>query len=322
MRVLLAMGPSDERERIRSSLWAGGFDDVREAACSQDAIAALDGAGAQASPADVVLLDMALEDADGVETCANIRLLPGHRETPIVVMASPGDVQSLSQAFVAGASDYLFRPFHDVELLARMRSIARNKVQFDRRRGYERELQRLRRPGSIWRGGEGPALDSETGLPGRHVLTESLNWHGQREDGARIAVIVAQIDALTSYRHLCGPDETSGMLRRVTTALGREPASLDRYLIAFDTGSFAIVAAPSDDSEFQRADALRRRVLDLRIPHMESALRETLSVSVGLSCGRRSGREAVSQLLPNAIRAAEQAAAEGGNRVVCVDDMT
>ena len=321
MRVLVAADSSDERDRIRSSLRVGGFDDVFDARNSTDAMAALDVAPTDGLAIDAVLLDLALSDADGVETCATIRLLPRHKETPIVVMASPGDVQTLSQAFVAGASDYLFKPFHDVELLARMRSIMRNKVQLDRRRSYERELQRLRRPGSIWRDGEGPVIDAETGLPGRHVLTEALNWHGQREDRTRISVMVAQVDALTSFRHLYGPDKTGAMLRRVTEALGRETGRLDQLLIAFDAGSFALVSAPDAIDDFVHADDLRKRIAALRIPHMESAVRDFVSVSIGISAGPRKSREVVSQLLPNAIRAAEQAAAEGGNRVVCVDDI-
>ena len=320
MRILLAMEPNDDRERIRAALRTGGFDSVQDAATSNDALATLGGNADVAEPADAVLLDMGLADPDGVETCATIRLLPRHRETPIVVMASPGDVQGLSQAFMAGASDYLFKPFHDIELLARMRSIMRNKVQFDRRRTYERELQRLRRPGSIWRGGEGPVIDAETGLPGRHVLAEALKWHGECEDRAPIAVFVAQFDALTSYRHVYGPEAAGAMLRKAARALASLPGRLDDLLVAFDAGSFALVSANAGLDESVRADALRRAILDLHLPHMEAALRETVSVSVGCACGRRTGRDAVAQLLPGAIRAAEQAAAEGGNRVVMVDE--
>ncbi len=317
MRILLAIHTNDERQQARGFLSQGGFEDVIEAATGADAIAALDQTGSTAI--DVVVLDMALEDSDGIEACANIRLLPRHRDTPVVVLAAAGDVQTLSQAFVAGASDYLFKPFHDIELVARMRSITRNKVQFDRRRGYERELQRLRRPGSIWRSGDGPVVDADTGLLGRQVLTETLLWHGQCEDKKRIAVLVAQVDALISYRHLNGAEATGAMLRTVTEALSRESSRLDDRLVAYDTGSFALVGL-SDSEEFLRGERLRKRVVDLRIPHLESALRETVSVSVGVSVGTRIGRDKVAQLLPDAIRAVEQAAAEGGNRVVCVDE--
>ncbi len=318
MRILLAIPSPNERQEARRALSFGGFEDILETASSADTIQILEqpqgGAGA-----DAVVLDMAQPDADGIETCATIRLQPRHRDTPIVVLAAPGDVQTLSQSFVAGASDYLFKPFHDIELVARMRSIARHKLQSDRRRGFERELQRFRRPGTIWRSHEGPIVDADTGLLGRQTLTETLMWHGQQEDNVRIAVLVAQVDALTSYRHLYGADSAAAMLRRVAQALAGEPARLDDRLVAFDTGSFALVTHASDEM-FPRAERLRRRIADLRIPHFETALRDFLSVSIGVSVGRRAGRDKVSQLLPDAIRAAEQAAAEGGNRIVSVDE--
>lgn len=318
MRILLAIPSPNERQEARRALVSGGFEDLVETANSAETINVLDqprdGAGAEA-----VVLDMAQPDADGIETCATIRLQPKHRDTPIVVLAAPGDVQTLSQSFVAGASDYLFKPFHDIELVARMRSIARHKLQSDRRRGFERELQRFRRPGTIWRSHDGPAVDAETGLLGRQTLTETLMWHGQQDDHLRIAVLVAQVDALTSYRHLYGAEATASMLRQVTQALAGEPARLDDRLVAFDTGSFALVTRAPDEM-FPRADRMRRRIADLRIPHFETALRDFVSVSIGVSVGHRSGRDKVSQLLPDAIRAAEQAAAEGGNRVVCVDE--
>jgi PleD family two-component response regulator len=308
---------------MSAALATGGFGDVVEARSAQEALALIEpDAGTSGGAAvDALLLDMTLPDADGVETCATIRLNVAHKDTPIVVLAEPGDTQSLSQAFVAGASDYIFKPFHDVELLARMRSILRNKVQLDRRRATERELQRLRRPASIWRASDGPVIEPDSGLPGRGCLTGSLTWHARRDDGASMAVIVARIDALTSFRHLYGADAASGMIGRVAARIGDLVAPLNHLLAAFDTGSFAIVCAPAADGARELAEAARRCVADLQIPHMECAFRDSVSASVGMALGVRVSRERVAQLLPSAISAAEQAAAEGGDRVVVVEGL-
>jgi diguanylate cyclase (GGDEF)-like protein len=182
-------------------------------------------------------------------------------------------------------------------------------------------LQRLRRPGSIWRAADGPVIDPETGLFGRQALTEVLAWHGQREDSAPMAVTVAQVDALTSYRHLYGADGARAMLNKVAAALGNGTARLGDALMAFDAGSFALVAAPLRTDAYRRAESLRQSVISLRLAHCESAFRDCVSISIGVAPGRRGGPETVAQLLPNAIRAAEQAAAEGGNRTICVDEI-
>ena len=319
MRVMIVAESREFREATHAALATAGFDDVIGAASSRDALELL--TADRTRPAvDAVLLDMRLPDADGVETCATIRLQSLYRDTPVVVLAEPGDTRSLSQAFVAGASDYLFKPFHDIELQARMRSILRHKVQIDRRRDGERELQRLRRPGSIWRQAEGPVVDAESGLPGRAALTGSLTWHAGREDGAPLAVIVAQIDALTSYRHLHGAPATSDMLKRVSSTLGAMNARLDSLIAAFETGGYAIVRACAGGDARSFAEEVRARVEALAIPHLESAFHDCVSASVGVAAGARATRERVAQLLPDAICAAEQAAAEGGNRVVVAEE--
>ena len=317
MRVMIVTAEKDLLDLMPAALATGGFGDIVMARSAQEALSLM-APGAMA-PIDALLLDMTLPDADGVETCATIRLNAAHKETPIIVLAEPGDTHSLSQAFVAGASDYIFKPFHDVELLARMRSISRNKTQMDQRRATERELQRLRRPASIWRSSDGPVIEPESGLPGRGCLTGSLTWHAGREDGASIAVIVARIDALTSFRHLYGVGATAVMLGRVAASLGELTAPLNYFLTAFDTGSFAIVCAPAPDDTCALAEAARRCVARLAIPHMECAFRDTVSASVGVAVGARGSREQVAQLLPSAISAAEQATAEGGDQVVFVE---
>ena len=316
MRVMIVAEPRDLRATTREALALANIDDIVEAETARDAIARF---GQAPAPFDAVLLDMRLPDGDGVETCATIRLRPGYRDTPVIVLAEPGDMQALSQAFVAGASDYVFKPFHAVELQARMRLVMRHKAQVDRRREHERELQRLRRPAGIWRSSDGPVIDPESGLPGRAALTGSLNWHAAREDGAPLAVIVAQIDALPSYRHLHGPEATVAMSRRVAGTLGALGARLDHFLCAFETGGYAIVCAPSGAGTRELAEAARAGVAALASPHLESAMHEFVSASVGLAIGARASRERVAQLLPDAICAAEQAAAEGGNRVVVVE---
>ena len=80
-----------------------------------------------------------------------------------------------------------------------------------------------------------------------------------------------------------------------------------------------IVCAPAGDAARRLAEQARARVAELAIPHRESALHDTVSASVGISMGARVSRERVAQLLPDAIRAAEQAAADGGDRVVVVE---
>ncbi len=72
---------------------------------------------------DVIILDIMLPGQDGWETCQNIRrygIL-----TPILMLTALDDVSNKIRGLETGADDYLTKPFHFGELLARIRSLAR-----------------------------------------------------------------------------------------------------------------------------------------------------------------------------------------------------
>ena len=71
---------------------------------------------------DVILLDLGLPDADGVEVIEKIRLWT---ETPIIVISARDEDTDKIEALDAGADDYLTKPFSVAELLARLRSTQR-----------------------------------------------------------------------------------------------------------------------------------------------------------------------------------------------------
>ncbi|HEY1075286.1 MAG TPA: HAMP domain-containing sensor histidine kinase, partial [Fontimonas sp.] len=71
---------------------------------------------------DLVLLDMAMPGMDGVQTCRDLRQLPGMEQLPILFVTAANDRASLVAAFAAGAVDYITKPFVVEELLVRVRT--------------------------------------------------------------------------------------------------------------------------------------------------------------------------------------------------------
>jgi pilus assembly protein CpaE len=93
-----------------------------------EVVTAADGAEAirtwqQAAPS-LILLDAGLPLVDGYEVAARVRAeeRPGVH-TPIIMLTAERDVQEKVRALRAGADDYLVKPFHPAELLARMKSL-------------------------------------------------------------------------------------------------------------------------------------------------------------------------------------------------------
>ncbi len=75
---------------------------------------------------DVIILDLMLPRQDGWTTCRNLRA--EKVLTPILMLTALDDVSDRIRGLDSGADDYLPKPFHFGELLARIRSLARRKT--------------------------------------------------------------------------------------------------------------------------------------------------------------------------------------------------
>jgi two-component system, OmpR family, KDP operon response regulator KdpE len=71
---------------------------------------------------DLIVLDLALGDIDGIEIC---RLIRDGNATPIIVLSARGKEPDKVAALDAGADDYVTKPFGAEELLARIRVAVR-----------------------------------------------------------------------------------------------------------------------------------------------------------------------------------------------------
>jgi two-component system cell cycle response regulator CtrA len=72
---------------------------------------------------DLILLDLNLPDMSGHEVLRQLRL--ARIETPILILSGSDDTDSKLKGFGFGADDYLTKPFHREELVARIHAIIR-----------------------------------------------------------------------------------------------------------------------------------------------------------------------------------------------------
>ncbi len=76
---------------------------------------------------DAIILDVLLPKQDGIATCQKIRLKK--IDTPVLMLTALGETDDKVRGLDSGADDYLTKPFHFEELLARVRALLRRKSQ-------------------------------------------------------------------------------------------------------------------------------------------------------------------------------------------------
>lgn len=101
-------------------LRAAGFTNLTVCSSAPDALNEIEQA---VVPFDCFLFDIQMPDVDGIELTAAVRRTPGYAETPILMITAMSDRSYIDNAFAAGASDYITKPFEIGEVHARLRVI-------------------------------------------------------------------------------------------------------------------------------------------------------------------------------------------------------
>lgn len=76
---------------------------------------------------DLILLDIMMPDMDGFEVCRTIKGCEETRQIPVVLITALDDVETKVRGIEAGADDFITKPPHKAELIARVKSLLRIK---------------------------------------------------------------------------------------------------------------------------------------------------------------------------------------------------
>lgn len=76
---------------------------------------------------DCILLDIMLSDGNGMDLLKEIKAM--HKKDPVIILSAKDSVDDKVNGLEIGADDYLAKPFHLAELMARIKSVIRRKNQ-------------------------------------------------------------------------------------------------------------------------------------------------------------------------------------------------
>jgi PleD family two-component response regulator len=313
MRILVVDDQEDARDLTEGALLSAGYTDIATAASGWEALKILDVGRVTDEDAavDIALLDIVMPEMDGVEVCARIRNDTRYADMPIIMVTSLDDMNSLANAFVAGATDYVTKPVNRIELVARVRAALRLKAELDRRQARERELLAFlsnwgdRRAG-IW-------IDEATGLFVGEVAEAYVVTCGSEAEET-LSIFTLMLDRLGAGE---GESHAHAALALVARAVRRLAATIGMVAAAYKNGMIVLVAPElGANAAREFAQTLHTTVQKLRLPNPESIVSDHVTASVAAITGRARRDVERIQMLTQAITGVQQAAAAGGNRVL------
>jgi two-component system, OmpR family, KDP operon response regulator KdpE len=120
IRILVVDDEPQIGRMLRTQLSARGYE-VDHVTTGQDALLYVG-----ENPPDLVLLDLALPDMDGIDVCRSIREWSA---IPVIFLTVKDTERTKVHALDVGGDDYVTKPFGLPELLARVRAVLRRKQE-------------------------------------------------------------------------------------------------------------------------------------------------------------------------------------------------
>ncbi len=241
---------------------------------------------ALATRPDLVLLDIEMPDANGIEVCRQLKAHPDLVDTLVLFVTSHADPLLEARALTAGAIDFIHKPINPGIVRARVKNYLALKQKGD-------QLRRL------------SAIDGLTGVANRRAFDIALEREWSRSDrsGDPLALMLCDIDHFKGYNDAVGHVLGDSCLQHVARELVRH-ARRTADLVARYGGEEFVLLLPDCTKADARAigEGVLQGVSSLGIAHPSSTTAPHITVSVGLAL-----RQASHQSPPDLVHAADEA---------------
>ncbi|RUT32941.1 PleD family two-component system response regulator [Arsenicitalea aurantiaca] len=202
-----------------------------------------------ATEIDIILLDVMMPGMDGFEVCRRLKADARFHHIPVLMITALDQISDRVRGLEAGADDFLSKPVDDVQLIARVRSLARLKALTDELRARALTGQEIAMDDLV------PFGERASGGDGTILLVEPEPVHAERIRSAlepvhRVTVLSTPQDIVQAL------SETRYELVLVSMALGNfDPLRVCSQIRTFDqsrTLPIILIAQQSDRARVVR----------------------------------------------------------------------
>lgn len=274
-------------------------------------------------PIDLVILDIFLPDLSGIEACRRIKADARTADIPVIMITGSTEEEHLRQAFEAGATDYIEKPFKGVEVVARIRAALRLRREIEERKRQAEALAQLADQLRVAneRLQQLSFQDALTGLYNRRYFDEFLEREFKRamRNQGVLTLIMIDVDHFKAYNDRFGHQAGDDCLRRVAAALTLVIHRPSDLVARYGGEEFAAVLPETErDGGLEVAEKLRARVEALQLPHPDSPY-GVVTISAGVATCRPAPGDHPEPFIEAADSALYHSKRAGRNRVSAAD---
>lgn len=302
-RILLIDDDLVVRARVSESLEQDGFEAILAKDGNEGIMAYL-----KYCP-DLILVDAVMPILDGFEFCEQIKQL-GDRLTPILMITSLDDNESVDRAFSAGATDYITKPINLSILRQRIKNLIRQSQLI---KNQLNELQQANQNLKLLAN-----LDSLTQLSNRRGFDDYIQkeWERMHRIKAPLSLIMCDVDFFKSYNDRYLHPNGDKCLIKVAMAMRNTVRRSGDLVARYGGEEFAIVLPNTNAlGAASVAENVRTAIKNLQIAHEASSVCPYVTISVGVSTIIPNQSNDFQALIHAADRALYQSKSQGRDRV-------
>jgi pilus assembly protein CpaE len=214
---------------------------------------------------DVVLMDINMPDMDGIS--ATEQLSSQVPTASVVMMSVQGEADYLRRSMLAGAREFLVKPFSSDELTASIRQVYSREKE---KAGRAISVAQAARPQDPTQEGQVVAVFSPKGGVGRTTIAVNLAVAAASELGKKVTLVDAsfQFGDVAVLLNLNPKDKSMAELVPQLEE-GRDPDSVDAFTLTHSSGVRVLLAPPSPEMAELITPAGVKHVLEILRQHSE-----------------------------------------------------
>ncbi|HKV06094.1 MAG TPA: diguanylate cyclase [Candidatus Acidoferrales bacterium] len=251
----------------------------------------------------LVITDWVMPDLTGIELCQRIRAGAQAPYTYVIILTSNAEKENVVKGLSAGADDYLTKPFHRDELLARVR-VGQRLLEMHREiEAKNRLLEEL------------ALTDALTGLPNRRAIEAwgARQLSGAARHGFPFWVVMIDLDHFKSVNDTYGHDAGDAALKKFAEVLKRNTRLSDISGRIGGEEFLQVLTHADEKNVLVVVERIRKQFAAENLEWNGQSISLTASFGVAGFCGKKAPQ--LSELVAQADAALYRAKHGGRNRV-------